>query len=321
MPDPFLRLADRAAFGLFGLTPGSHFADAVHFFVEDTVKIFVLMAAITFLMGLFRSVVSPHRVRAALAGRSRGASYLMAVSLGAVTPFCSCSSVPLFIGFLEGGVPVGATMAFLIASPMINEVAVVLLGVLLGWPVAALYVGTGMAVGVLGGWLADRTGFERHVESFVWTIRMGAAAEVPAETGWRARLSFATEETRKIVGRVWPYVLIGVALGAGLHGYVPEDFVVRVAGPDNPLAVPLAVLLGIPLYSSATGIIPVAEALLGKGMPVGTVLALMMSTVAISLPEFVILRRVVTAPGLVRFAAFLGLAFTAVGVSFNLILS
>ncbi len=321
MSDPFLWLADRAAFGLLGLTPGSHLGDAVHFFVEDTVKIFVLMSAIIFLMGLFRSVVSPHRVRAVLAGRSRGASYVMAVGLGAVTPFCSCSSVPLFIGFLEGGVPVGATMAFLIASPMINEVAVVLLGVLLGWPVAALYVVTGLAVGVFGGWLADRTGFERHVEAFVWTIRMGAETEIPGETGLRARLAFAASETRSIVGRVWLYVLVGVGLGAGLHGFVPEDFVLRVAGPDNPLAVPLAVVLGIPLYSNATGIIPVAEALLGKGMPVGTVLALMMSTVAISLPEFVILRRVVTVPGLVRFAIFLGLAFTAVGVAFNLILS
>ena len=228
--------------------------------------------------------------------------------------------MPLFIGFLEGGIPVGVTMAFLIASPMINEVAVVILGSLLGWPLALLYVATGLSVGILGGWLADRFGFARHVEAYVWQIRMGAAAEIPQDTRLAARVRFAAGEVAVIVKRVWLYVLIGIAIGAGLHGYVPADLVADIAGPGNPLAVPLAGLMRIPLYSNATGAIPVAEALLSKGVPVGTVLALMMSVVPISLPEFVILRKVIQPRGLALFGGFLAVAFIAVGLFFNVLL-
>ncbi len=316
----FTVLADRVVYGLLGLAPETRTADALHFFVEDTTKIFALLVTVIFVMGLFRSMLSPERVRSYLEGRSRWAAYGMAAVLGAVTPFCSCSSVPLFIGFVEAGIPVGATMAFLIASPMINEVAVALLVTLLGWKLTVLYVGTGLAVGVAGGALIDGLGLERWVEEYVWKIRVGQADAAPTgRPSLRQRIDFAWGEVRDIVGRIWIYVLIGVGLGAGLHGFVPQDFLVRWVGNGNPFAVPLAVMTGVPLYSNASGAIPVAEALLGKGVPVGTVLALMMSIVALSLPEMIILRKVLKVRMLGFFAGYLALAFVAVGYLFNAI--
>ncbi len=243
----------------------------------------------------------------------------MAVALGAVTPFCSCSSVPLFIGFVEAGIPVGATMAFLIASPMINEVAVALLLTLLGWKLTALYVATGLVVGVTGGALIDALGLQRWVEEYVWKIHVGGGSAGARRLSLHQRLVFAWGEVTDIVGRIWMYVLLGVGLGAALHGYVPQDFFARWAGASNPLAVPLAVLAGVPMYANATGIIPVAEALLGKGVPVGTVLALMMSVVALSLPEMIILRKVLKLRMLGFFAAYLAVAFVVVGYLFNAI--
>lgn len=317
MFEVFTLLADWAAYDLAGLAPATRAADALHFFVEDVTKIFTLLVVIIFVMGLFRSVLAPEKVRGYLEGKPRGVAYVLAVLLGAVTPFCSCSSVPLFIGFLEAGIPLGATMAFLIASPMINEVAVVILGSVVGWKIAALYVGTGLAVGILGGWLADRFRMERHVEDYVWKIRMGKIAMPTPDTTLRGRIAYAAGEVREIVGRVWLYVLIGVGIGAFLHGFVPQDFFARFAAADNWYAVPVAVLTGIPLYSNATGVIPVAEALLAKAVPIGTVLALMMSVVAISVPEFVILRKVLKVQGLAWFGGFLALAFIGVGYLFN----
>ena len=292
----FTVLADWLVYRMIGMAPGTRSADAVHFFVEDVSKIFALLVSVIFVMGLFRSMLSPERVRGYLEGRSRWAAYVMAVVLGAVTPFCSCSSVPLFIGFVEAGIPVGATMAFLIASPMINEVAVALLLTLLGWKLTMLYVATGLVVGVAGGALIDALRLERWVEEYVWKIRVGAAAAPGEPHRLRQRVDFARGEVRDIVGRIWIYVLVGVGLGAALHGFVPQDFFARWAGRDNPFAVPLAVIAGVPMYANATGIIPVAEALLGKGVPVGTVLALMMSVVALSLPEMIILRKVLKVP-------------------------
>jgi uncharacterized membrane protein YraQ (UPF0718 family) len=316
----FTVLADHVVYGVLGLAPTTRTADALHFFVEDTTKIFALLVSVIFVMGLFRSMLSPERVRSYLEGRSRWVAYGMAVVLGAVTPFCSCSSVPLFIGFVEGGIPVGATMAFLIASPMINEVAVALLVTLLGWKVTALYVATGLGVGVLGGALIDGLGLERWVEDYVWKIRVGRAGAVAGRGPTpRERVDFAWGEVRDIVGRIWTYVLLGVGLGAGLHGFVPQDLLARWAGASNPLAVPLAVVAGVPLYANASGIIPVAEALLGKGVPVGTVLALMMSVVALSLPEMIILRKVLKVRMLGFFAGYLALAFVTVGYLFNAI--
>lgn len=316
----FERLADLVTFRLLGLADGTGLADAVHFFIEDTTKIFVLLVAVVFLVGLFRSVLTPERVRDYLAGRSRGMTYGMAVGLGAVTPFCSCSSVPLFIGFLKSGIPMGATMAFLVASPMVNEVAVVVLAGVVGWELAVLYVATGLAVGMLGGWLTDRFHLERFVQDFVWQVRAAQGAGSVPDTSIGGRARFAWGEVRDIVGRIWPYVLIGIGIGAGLHGFVPQEVFARYASADNLLAVPAAVLAGIPLYANATGVIPVVEALLGKGVPIGTALVLMMSVVALSLPEFILLRQVITLRGLAAFAGFMASAFIAVGYLFNAIL-
>jgi len=318
MVDPFTRFADFLIFRLIGLDPGQKFTDAVHFFVEDTTKIFVLLVTIVFVMGLFRTLLSPEWVKTMIEGTSRGVGYLLAVILGAVTPFCSCSSVPLFIGFLESGIPVGVTMAFLITSPLVNEVAVVILASVMGWQMTVIYVGAGMAVGILGGVLIDRCHMERYVEEYVWTIRMGKVALSDPATSLRRRVQFAWGEVRDIVGRIWLYVVMGIALGAVLHGYVPQDLVARYAGADNPFAVPVAVLIGLPLYANATGIIPVAEALLGKGVPIGTVIAFMMSVVAISPPEFVMLRKVVKPAMLVFFGSYLTISFILIGYLLNL---
>jgi len=313
----FTRLADALTWGLLGLEPGSPTGEAVHFFIEDSVKIFVLLAAIVFAMGFLRAMISPERVRELVAGRPRFVSYPLAVTLGAVTPFCSCSSVPLFIGFLEAGIPLGVTMAFLIASPMINEVAVVLLAAVLGWKVTALYIAAGLATGLMGGLLIEALKLEGWVEDYVWKIRMGKVFTPRPDTSWRGRLAFARQETAEILRRIWKYVLIGIAAGALLHGFVPAQALLRVAGADNPLAVPAAALIGIPLYSSASGVIPVVESLIAKGLPMGTVLTLMMSVAAISLPEMIILRKVLKPRLIATFCAILFVAFVCVGYLFN----
>lgn len=315
----FTHLADWLTYQVLHLGRETRLADAVHFFIEDTTKIFALLVAVVFVMGLFRSWLAPERVRRYLEGKSRWAAYLLAVILGAVTPFCSCSSVPLFIGFVEAGIPLGATMSFLIASPMINEVAVVLLITLLGWKLTALYVGAGLIVGVIGGVVVDAFRMERYVESYVWKIRTGQVA-LPAPASTLAeRARYAWGEVREIVGRIWVYVFVGIGIGAGLHGFVPTEFFARWASADNLFAVPLAVVAGAPLYANATGVIPIAEALLQKGVPVGTVLTLMMSVVAISLPEMVILRKVMQVRLIGFFAGFLILSFIIVGYVFNII--
>lgn len=317
----FTYLADLISFDLLGLAPESPAGKALHFFIEDVTKIFFLLFVIIFIIGFFRSMLSPERVRKIVAGRSRAVSYPMAVGLGAVTPFCSCSSVPLFIGFLEAGIPLGVTMAFLIASPMINEVAVIVLAAALGWKLAALYVAAGLAVGIAGGLLIEVLKLEKWVEGYVWQIRMGQAQLPQADSGFRARLVFARDQVREIAGRIWLYVLAGVAIGAVLHGYIPQDFFARYAAASNPFAVPIAVLAGIPIYSNATGVIPIVEALIGKGVPIGTVLALMMSVAAISLPEMIILRKVLKPQLIAVFTGVLFIAFIGVGYLFNFILA
>lgn len=317
MFEVFTLLADWAAYRLLGLTPGTKLADAVHFFVEDTSKIFVLLAVIVFVMGLFRTLLSPEKVRGYIEGRSRGVGYGLAAVLGAVTPFCSCSSVPLFIGFLEGGIPVGVTMAFLITSPLVNEVAVVILASIMGWKLTAIYVATGMGIGIVGGVLIDRLRMERYVEDYVWKIRMGAVLRTETDTSLSGRIRYAWGEVTDIVGRIWLYVIAGIGIGAALHGYVPQELFAEYASADNPLAVPVAVLMGLPLYSNATGVIPVAEALLAKAVPIGTVIAFMMSVVAISPPEFIMLRKVLKVPMLAFFGGFLTIAFILVGYLLN----
>lgn len=313
----FDALATLLVFDLAGLSPESPLGAALHFFVMDVVKILVLLTTVIYLMGWLRALFTPERVRAMMKGRSGPGARLMAVGLGAVTPFCSCSSIPLFIGFVEAGIPLGVTLSFLIASPMVNQVAVVVLAGVIGWQMTLIYVFTGLSIAFVGGYILQAFRLERWVEDYVWQIRMGETQAEAADTSLRARHDYAWNEVRQIVGRIWKYVLIGVGIGALIHGYVPQDFVARIAGDGSVLSVIVAVLVGIPMYSDAVGIIPVAEALLGKGVPLGTVLAFMMAVIALSLPEMLILRKVAKWPLLGIFAGYLAVSFVLVGVTFN----
>jgi uncharacterized membrane protein YraQ (UPF0718 family) len=315
----FEALADQVTWQWLGLQPGSALGEALHFFVMDTTKIFALLVVVIYVMGLLRALLAPERVREFVRGRPDWQARGLAVTLGAVTPFCSCSSVPLFIGFVEAGIPLGVTFSFLIASPMINEVAAVILVGVLGWKLASLYVLAGLTVAWFGGIVMQAFRPERWVEDYVWKIKVGEAALIETEGGFKARHRYALAEVREIVGRIWKWVLIGIGVGALFHGFVPAAWVTEHLGGDDWYTVPAAVLMGIPLYSNATGIIPVAEAMLIKGVAVGTTLALMMSVAALSLPEMLILRKVIRWPALGLFAGMLAIAFTLVGWSFNLL--
>jgi len=316
----FDTFANALVFGLLGLDPASHMGAAVHFFIMDVTKIFAMLVIIIYIMGLFRALLSPEKVRDYVRGKPQWLARGSAVGLGAVTPFCSCSSVPLFIGFVEAGIPLGVTFSFLIASPMINEVAVVILFGILGWELAIMYVAAGLTVAYVGGVIMERFRPERWVEDYVWKIQMGEAALPQADTSLAGRHRYAWGEVKEIVGRLWKWVIAGIAVGALFHGYVPEDWVTEhLGGQDNWLAVPGAVVLGVPLYFNATGVIPVAEAMLGKGVAIGTTLAFMMSIAALSLPEMIILRKVIRWPALALYAGVLAIAFTLVGWGFNLI--
>jgi len=315
----FEALADVVVYRGLGLDPATPSGAALHFFVMDVTKIFALLVVVIYSMGLLRALLSPERVREFVRGRPDWQARGLAVTLGAVTPFCSCSSVPLFIGFVEAGIPLGVTFSFLIASPMINEVAAVILAGILGWKMAALYVGAGLLVAWVGGRVMQAFRPERWVEDYVWKIQMGTL-ELPApDTSFAGRHRHALAEVREIVGRIWKWVLLGIAVGAAFHGLVPEAWVSEHLGGDAWYTVPAAVVLGIPLYSNATGVIPVAEAMLGKGVAVGTTLALMMSVAALSVPEMLILRKVIKWQALALFAGVLAVAFTLVGWGFNLL--
>lgn len=314
----FEQLANLIIYQILNLSPHSKIAETAHFFVMDVSKIFAMLIVIVYIMGLFRSVLKPEAVREYLRGRSKTLARILAILLGAVTPFCSCSSVPLFIGFVEAGIPLGVTFSFLIASPMINEVAVVMLIGILGWQLTALYILSGLTVAYVGGVVIEKFHPERWVESYVWKIQIGKVAQLQADNSWRSRHQFAWHEVKDIVGRIWLWVLLGVGVGALFHGYFPQQWAESLAGENSFLSVPLAVLIGVPLYSSAVGVIPLAEAMLNKGVPVGTTLALMMSIAAISLPELLILRKVIRWQGLAVFVIVLALAITCMGWLFNL---
>jgi uncharacterized membrane protein YraQ (UPF0718 family) len=316
----FDEFANIITFQWFGLDAGSHIGDAVHFFIMDTAKIFFLLFIIIYGMGLLRAMLSPERVREYVRGKPTWLARTLAIFLGAITPFCSCSSVPLFIGFVEAGIPLGVTFSFLIASPMINEVAAVILVGILGWELAALYIGAGLLVAYVGGAIMERFKPEQWVEDYVWKIQMGELQMAKPDTSLSGRHRYAMGEVKEIVGRIWKWVVAGIALGALFHGYVPEEWVVEyLGGKDNWLAVPGAVVLGVPLYSNATGVIPLAEAMLSKGVAIGTTLALMMSIAALSLPEMLILRKVIRWPALAIYATVLAISFTLVGLIFNAI--
>ncbi|MGA7948625.1 MAG: permease [Thiobacillaceae bacterium] len=313
----FDTLANLLVYRLIGLIPNSPLGAAVHFFFMDVTKILVLLTLVIYAMGLLRAFLKPERVRDFVGNRGNLQSRFMAVGLGAVTPFCSCSSIPLFIGFVEAGIPLGVTLSFLIASPMVNEVAVVVLASVIGWKFTALYVATGLGVALIGGFVLERFKPERWVEDYVWKIRMGETVTMEADNSLRARHEYALSQVKEIVGRIWKFILIGVGVGAFIHGYVPADFVARIAGDGGVISVVGAVLAGVPLYSDAVGIIPIAQVLLGKGVPIGTVLAFMMAVTALSLPEAIILKKVVKMPLLALFAAYLAVAFVIVGTLFN----
>ncbi len=304
-----------------GLDLTSRLGSGVHFFLYDTVKIALLLAGIIFVVTVLRSFMSVERTRALLGGKREGVGNVLAASLGVVTPFCSCSAVPAFIGFVASGVPLGVTMSFLIASPLVNEVAIALLLGLFGPGPTALYVVAGVAIAVVAGLVIGRLGLERWVEPFVFETRLGGEVIDPAlGLTWHQRIQIGVEEVRSILRRIWPYLLVGIGLGAVIHGWAPEGLFVRYAGAGNPLAVPVAVLLGVPLYSNAAGVLPLVEALHEQGLPMGTLLAFMMATVALSLPEMILLRRVLRPRLIVTFAAVVALGIIAVGYLFNLVL-
>jgi uncharacterized membrane protein YraQ (UPF0718 family) len=315
----FDTLASLIVYQWVGMDADSHAGSALHFFIMDTAKIFLMLVVIIYLMGLLRAILSPEKVREYVRGKPRWLARSSAVTLGAITPFCSCSSVPLFIGFVEAGIPLGVTFSFLIASPMINEVAVVVLIGILGWELTLMYVAAGLTVAYVGGIIMESSRPERWVEEYVWKIQMGEAGLPEPDNSLLGRHHYAWGQVREIVGRLWKWVIAGIAVGALFHGYVPESWVSEhLGGKDNWLAVPGAVLLGVPLYSNATGVIPVAEAMLGKGVAIGTTLAFMMSIAALSLPEMIILRKVIRWPALALYAGVLVVAFMLVGWGFNL---
>jgi hypothetical protein len=314
-------IADFITYDLLGLSPLSRFGQALNFLLYDVPKILMLLAGMIFLVTIVRSFFSPEQARAALGGRREGIGNVLAAGLGVLTPFCSCSAVPLFIGFVESGVPLGVTFSFLIATPVVNEVALAMLMGLVGWQVAALYLVSGLLVAIVGGVAIGRMRPERYVADFVWQIKFNS--EVAGETykpTWDDRIHDAFRSVREIVGKVWPFVVLGIAVGAAIHGYVPEDYLTGILGQSAWWAVPAAVLVGVPLYSNAAGIIPIVSALLAKGAALGTVLAFMMSVVALSLPEILILRRVLKTPLIVAFVSIVATAIVLIGYLFNFII-
>jgi uncharacterized protein len=307
-------------YGLFGMVQGTRLSGALEFFIYDSIKIFLLLSVIIFAVSVIRSYFPPERTKRILSHKREFIGNILAALLGIVTPFCSCSAVPLFIGFVEAGVPLGVTFSFLISSPMVNEVAVVLLWGLFGWKIALLYMGTGLLVAILAGIIIGKLKLEKWVEEYVYKIKsMGAAIDTAKQTV-KDRLVYARENTMDILKKVWAYVIVAIGIGGFIHGYVPEDFLVRYAGPQNPFGVPVAVALGVPLYSNAAGVIPIVYALMEKGMSMGTVLAFMMAVTALSLPEMIILRKVLTIKLLTVFVGIMTFAIIGVGYLFNSIL-
>jgi len=313
-------LSQWIAFRALPLAPGSHLGESVAFFLYDTPKVLLLLALIVFAVGIVRSFFTAERTRAILAGKRESVGNVLAALLGIVTPFCSCSAVPLFIGFVEVGVPLGVTLSFLVSAPMVNEVALVLLFGMFGWKVAALYLATGLTIAIVSGFILGRLRLERWVEPWVYESTRPAAGYEAERLGLAGRVGKGVEAVRDVVGKVWPYVLAGIAVGAGIHGYVPEGLLVGIMGKSAWWSVPAAVALGVPMYSNAAGIIPIVQALLEKGAALGTVLAFMMAVIALSLPEMVILRKVLRPPLIATFVGVVAAGILAVGFLFNAVL-
>ncbi|NTV14789.1 MAG: permease [Desulfobulbaceae bacterium] len=307
-------------FDFLHLNPASRLGAALQFFLYDTPKVLLLLTLVIYGVGIIRSFFTPEKTRAILAGKSEAVGNVLAALLGIVTPFCSCSAVPLFIGFVTAGVPLGVTFSFLISAPMVNEIALVLLYGLLGWKIAALYLLTGLLVAIGSGWVIGRLGLEHHIEPWVTAIRNSAESGPEQQLSWDERLRAGREAVVEIVGKVWPYVIAGIAVGAGIHGYVPEGALAAIMGKEAWWSVPLAVIIGVPMYSNAAGIVPVIHALLEKGAALGTVLAFMMSVIALSLPEMVILRKVLRPTLIAVFVGVVASGIMLVGYLFNIII-
>lgn len=314
-------LSDWLAFTALGLERGSHLGEAVAFFLLDVPKVLLLLLGIITVVTLIRGFFPPERVREALAGRGRLTGTAAAASFGIVTPFCSCSAVPLFIGFVEAGIPLGVTFAFLISSPMVNEVALVLLWGLFGPGIALVYMAAGLTVAMVGGLVIGRLRMERFVEDYVLALQGKGGTAIEIHLTWEDRIHDAWAYTKDLVRRITPYLLIGIGIGALIHGYAPTELVAAIGGRSNPFAVPLVVLIALPLYSNAAGTIPIVQALLGKGLPLGTTLAFMMAITAISLPEFIILRRVIRWPLIAVFATAVTIGILLIGYLFNFLLA
>jgi hypothetical protein len=313
-------LSEWLAFGVLGLAPASHLGQSIAFFLYDTPKVLLLLVLIVFAVGIVRSFFTAERTRAILSGKRESVGNVLAALLGVVTPFCSCSAVPLFIGFVEVGVPLGVTLSFLISAPMVNEIALVLLFGLFGWKVAALYLVTGLTIAIVAGWVLGRMKLERYVESWVYESMKVEATFEKERLGFQGRVEKGLEAVREIVGKVWPWVVAGIAVGAGIHGYVPEGLLAAFMGKSAWWSVPAAVAVGVPMYSNAAGIIPVVEALLGKGAALGTVLAFMMAVIGLSLPEIVILRKVLRPQLIAAFVGVVASGILMVGWMFNVVL-
>ena len=314
-------IADWLTYTLLGLSRESAVGQSLNFFIYDVPKILLLLTGMIFLITLVQTFINTERVRAVVEKRGAGVGNVMASLFGAITPFCSCSSVPLFIGFVQAGIPLGITFSFLITSPIMNEVALVLLLGLFGWRVALMYLVSGVVIGVVAGMILGRLKLERYVEDFVFQVRANRAAAglIEEKPTWLERFEEAAEKTREIVGKVWLFVIIGIGIGAFIHGFIPEDALTGIMGQDTWWSVPAAVLLGIPLYSNAAGVIPIVSAMLGKGAALGTVLAFMMSVVALSLPEMIILRKVLKPRLIAIFIGVVAVSIVVTGYLFNLI--
>jgi len=305
---------------VLGMTKGAHLTEALRFFIFEFPKVLLLLILIIFFVGILRSYFTAERTRKALEGKKTFTGNIMASMLGIVTPFCSCSAIPLFLGFVESGVPLGVTFSFLIAAPMINEVAVILLYGMFGWKVAAIYIGTGLAIAIIAGWIIGKLKLEHWVEEWVYATKVGTGDTEVDKITFSHRITMGYDAVKEIVGKVWVYVALGILVGAGVHGYVPQEYMASLMGKSAWYSVPLSVLIGIPLYSNAAGIVPIVAVLIEKGASLGTALAFMMSVIALSLPEMIILKKVLKLPLILTFIAIVGCGIMIVGFLFNAIM-
>ncbi|RKD91317.1 permease [Mangrovibacterium diazotrophicum] len=313
-------IADFLIDRLFQMNPGTHLTESIRFFVFEVPKVMLLLVLIIFIVGVVRSYFSPEKTRKLLEGKSLFTGNIMAAALGIVTPFCSCSAIPLFLGFVEAGIPIGVTFSFLIAAPLVNEVALVLLIGLFGWKVALIYVSTGLLIAIFSGWIIGKLKLEKYVEEWVFQVKTNREDSGNERIPFSERIKTGIETVKEILGKIWIYILIGIAVGAGAHGYVPEDLMGSILGKGNWYSVPLAILVGVPMYSNAAGIIPIVSVLIEKGVSLGTALAFMMSVIALSLPEIIILKKVLKWQLILTFVGIVATGILIVGFLFNLLI-